>query len=156
MTILETPWWAPITFYNDIGGQVNSFDPRGHKNPKLSSFTFQNNFLHYRARGMRLPPSCFSRQDALKHMHGDLERSIKKFHLGSRSRGNPSWVKWVMMHITRCVLTRRAQWDLSHIYISSQSKVVDKKYVCDLWWPQMTFMCHGSILTLCSVRPKGQ
>ena len=28
--ILESHWWAPITFYNDIGGQVNSFQNQNY------------------------------------------------------------------------------------------------------------------------------
>ena len=81
-------------FHNVIGGQVNSFDQRSSKS-QLSSFTFQSNFLHYRARGMSFPSSCFIRQDALKHLHDDLERSIENLtwvqgHVVTRVESNGS------------------------------------------------------------------
>ena len=49
------------------------------------------------------------------------------------------WPKKVILHMYRCVLMGETQWDHSHVSISFGSKVIRKKTVGDLRWPQMTF-----------------
>ena len=91
-------------------------------------------------------PSCFSRQEKSKHIHGDLERSISKFDLRSRSPRSRCWPEWVMLHISRCVLMRRTQWCHVYVYISFLSQVIAKKRFVtsdDLIWP-----CKGSLVKM--------
>jgi len=55
----------------------------------LLEFIVPNNFLSKMDIAIILTPSCLSRLGALKHIHGDLVRSLSKFDLRSRSFGDP-------------------------------------------------------------------
>ena len=67
---------------------INGLGIRGKKRQKLlflAKTCFAINFQTKKASGIILAPSCFPRQGASKHMHGDLERSGSIFDLRSRS-----------------------------------------------------------------------
>ena len=133
------------TMCPQIWSTVISLGSTGHQSQNyrfLRKLVFVNNFLSIYVRKLVLTPSCFSHHAGSKHIHDDLERSIWKFDLRSRSRDDPRWPKWVILHIFRSVSTRGTQWDQSQLCSSIQSKVISKKRLVssgDLGWPQMTF-----------------
>ena len=48
------------------------------------------------------------------------------------------WPRWVILHISRCVLTRQAQWHITHDSTSILCEVIDKNIfvTCnDVIWP---------------------
>ena len=69
----------------------------------------------------------FSRRAGSKHILDDLDRSISKFDLRSSQVKVTWWFRWVMLHINRCALVRQTFWCHSHVCVSIQSKVIDKK-----------------------------
>ena len=69
----------------------------------------------------------FSRRAGSKHILDDLDRSISKFDLRSSQVKVTWWFRWVMLHINRCALARQTFWCHSHVCVSNQSKVIDKK-----------------------------
>ena len=85
-----------------------------------------------------MTPSCFSRQGGSIHMLFILERSILKFDLRSRQVKITVWPKQVMLHISRCALTRQTLWHQSHVSSSVLSKFIGKKCTATRWRHNVT------------------
>ena len=82
-----------------------------------------------------LVPSCLSPEDASKHIQVDIERSMSKFVLRSRSRGDPSRP---FAHDSMPVDERNTMRSLPRLYLF-WIKSYWQKTVGDLGWPQMSF-----------------
>ena len=109
---------------------------------------FANTFITIKDREKRETPSYSSSQDASKHMHIEHERSIWKFGLTS---GQMTWPcklpRWVILHISRCVLTRQTHTVPLHprLYLDCVRSYW-RKWFRDLrwrhtWWRHMA--CTG-------------
>ena len=104
---------------------------------------FADIFLTKSGRAIILAPSCFSRRDASKHIHGDLERSRSKFDLRSRSLRSTYWPEWVMLHISRCALMRQTHWyHFARLYLHPIDSYRQKVLVTsdDVIWRHMTLI----------------
>ena len=85
--------------------------------------------------------SCFSGQDALSYVLGDLGSSLKKMFQVKVTRW-PNASTWVTMHMDRCSLRGRTQWDRNYSQVLAwwsfpMVSYWRKQHVnsCDLRWP---------------------
>ena len=76
---LDSPFHAPVTFFDQIYADGYGFRCRGHQIEKVTYFlenVLENNFWTTKDKDMILTPSCFSRFLGLKYMHYKDELKI--------------------------------------------------------------------------------
>ena len=79
---------VPVTYLGQIWPKINSFGSRGHqmKNYRFSRrWFFIDNFSDIRDTKIKMTPSCLACRAGSKHVPLDLERSISKFDIRTRS-----------------------------------------------------------------------
>ena len=92
-----------------------------------NGFSWINFEVPNKLRTIILASMWFTRRGGSKHVLDDLDRSISKFDLRSSQVKVMWWFREVVLHISRCALTRQRYCYHSHVWVSFRSKVIDKK-----------------------------